>query len=79
MHEGSESLFERPISLKGFKEFKRRIKPMEIVAGENACYRLSAFVSLKAESHWRANPLGKVNANLPFFKEIAQKESTQET
>ena len=47
---------------------------MEIVAGENACYRLLAFISLKAELHWRANPVGKMNANLPFFKEIAQKE-----
>ena len=59
------------------KEFKRRTKPMEIVAGENACYRLLAFICLKAELHWRANPVGKVNANLPFFKEIAQKEFTQ--
>jgi len=31
------------------KEFKRRTKPMEIVAGENACYRLLAFISLKME------------------------------
>jgi putative transposase len=61
------------------KEFKRRTKPMEIVAGENACYRLLAFISLKAELHWRANPVGKVNANLPFFKEIAQKEFTQKS
>jgi putative transposase len=59
------------------KEFKRRTKPMEIVAGENACYRLLAFICLKAELHWRANPVGKVSANLPFFKEIAQKEFTQ--
>jgi putative transposase len=61
------------------KEFKRRTKPMEIVAGENACYRLLAFICLKTELHWRANPVGKVNANLPFFKEIAQKEFTQKT
>jgi len=59
------------------KEFKRRTKPMEIVAGESACYRLLAFICLKAELHWRANPVGKVSANLPFFKEIAQKEFTQ--
>jgi putative transposase len=59
------------------KEFKRRTKPMEIVAGENACYRLLAFICLKAELHWRANPVGKVSANLPFFREIAQKEFTQ--
>ena len=28
------------------KEFKRRTKPMEIVPGEEACYRLLAFVSM---------------------------------
>jgi putative transposase len=33
------------------KEFKRRTKTMEIVAGENACYRLLAFISLKMEMH----------------------------
>lgn len=31
------------------KEFRRRTKTMEIVAGENACYRLLAFISLKME------------------------------
>ena len=59
------------------KEFKRRTKPMEIVAGENACYRLLAFISLKMELHWRSNPVGKVNANLPFFKKLLEKEFTQ--
>ena len=52
------------------KEYKRRTKPMEIVAGENACYTLLAFVSLKMEIHWRANPIGKVRKNLPFFKQL---------
>ena len=52
------------------KEFKRRTKPMEIVAGENACYTLLAFVSLKMEIHSRANPIGKVRKNLPFFKQL---------
>src|SRR3989339_112398 len=59
------------------KEFKRRTKPMEIVAGENSCYRLLAFISLKMELAWRATPVGKVNDNLPFFKQIAEKEFTQ--
>lgn len=54
------------------KEFKRRIKPMEIVAGEAACYRLLAFISLKMELHWRSNPVGKVRANLPFYKNFTQ-------
>jgi putative transposase len=54
------------------KEFKRRTKPMEIVAGELSCYRLLAFISLKMELHWRANPVGKVRLNLPFFKKFTQ-------
>lgn len=52
------------------KEFKRRTKSMEIVAGENACYTLLAFISLKMELNWRSNPVGKVPKNLPFFKEL---------
>jgi putative transposase len=59
------------------KEFKRRTKSMEIVAGENACYMLLAFISLKMEIHWRSNPIGKVRKNLPFFKRLAQKNFTQ--
>ncbi|MBI3754472.1 MAG: IS256 family transposase [Deltaproteobacteria bacterium] len=50
------------------KEFKRRTKPMEIVAGENACYRLLAFISLKMELSWRSNPIGKVRPNLPLYQ-----------
>ena len=36
------------------KELKRRTKPMEIVAGENACYLLLAFISLKMEASWES-------------------------
>jgi putative transposase len=43
---------------------------MEIVAGENACYRLMAFISLKMEVRWRSNPVGKVKKNLPFFSKL---------
>lgn len=50
------------------KEFRRRTKTMEIVAGENACYRLLAFISLKMELTWRSNKIGKVKPNLPFYK-----------
>lgn len=53
------------------KEFKRRTKPMEIVAGERACYTLLTFICLKMELHWQSNPIGKVRKNLPFFKELA--------
>lgn len=52
------------------KEFKRRTKTMEIVAGENACYRLMAFIALKMEVHWRSTPVGKVRQNLPFFNKL---------
>lgn len=58
------------------KEFKRRTKSMEIVAGENACYKILAFISLKMELAWRSTPVGKVNANLPFFKQMALNEFT---
>jgi putative transposase len=61
------------------KEFKRRTKPMEIVAGENACYTLLAFICLKMELHWKSNPIGKVRNNLPFFKKLAEKNFTQKT
>jgi len=61
------------------KEFKRRTKPMEIVAGERACYTLLTFICLKMELHWRSNPVGKVRNNLPFFKESAFDNFTQLT
>lgn len=59
------------------KEFKRRTKPMEIVAGERSCYTLLAFICLRMEMHWRSNPIGKVADNLPFFKTLAEKTFTQ--
>ena len=61
------------------KEFKRRTKPMEIVAGENACYTLLSFICLKMELHWKSNPIGKVRKNLPFFKELVETNFTQKT
>lgn len=48
------------------KEFKRRTKPMEIVAGEIFCCKLPAFISLIMELHWKANPVGRVRLNQPF-------------
>lgn len=56
------------------KEFKRRTKPMEIVAGENACYRLLAFISLKMELSWRANPTGKVTAKAAHGSELRKQQ-----
>jgi putative transposase len=38
------------------KEFKRRTKPMEIVAGEESVYRILAFVAMKTEMSWRKAP-----------------------
>jgi putative transposase len=61
------------------KEFKRRTRPMEIVAGENACYTLLSFICLKMELHWRSNPLGKVRNNLPYFKKLPFENFTQKT
>ena len=59
------------------KEFKRRTKPMEIVAGERSCYTLLAFVCLKMEIHWRSKPIGKVPMTLPFFKKLTAGNFTQ--
>ena len=44
------------------KEFKRRTKSMEILAGENSAYRLLCFIALKMELGWRQAPLGKRTA-----------------
>jgi putative transposase len=41
------------------KEFKERAKPMEIVAGDNACYLLPAFIPLKMEVSWRTAKIGQ--------------------
>ena len=59
------------------KEFKRRTKPMEIVAGERSCYTLLAFVSLKMELTWRTKPIGKVPNNLPSLRRLAEMNFTQ--
>ena len=59
------------------KEFKRRTKPMEIVAGEQACYTLLAFICIKMELHWRSNRIGKVRYNLPVLKKIIENNFTQ--
>jgi len=54
------------------KEFKRRTKPMEIVAGEKSCYTLLAFISLKMEMSWRQTPVGKSPVRQPWFIEFTQ-------
>lgn len=61
------------------KEFKRRTKPMEILAGENSCYKLLAFISLKMELTWKSSPFGKGGyTKIPAFnKMLKEKEFTQ--
>jgi putative transposase len=54
------------------KEFKRRTKPMEIVAGESSCYKLLAFIALRMEVHWRGCPLGRGRQVLPFINNFTQ-------
>ena len=58
------------------KEFKRRTKPMEIVAGENACYTLLAFISIKMEMYWRSNPVGKCTRS-PSLRNLIEGNFTQ--
>ena len=52
------------------KEFKRRTKSMEILAGEESAYRLLCFVALKLELNWRSVPLGR--NNLPVLENFTQ-------
>lgn len=53
------------------KEFKRRTKPMEILAGEASAYRLLSFIALKLELGWRKMPLDRVQT-LPSLTEFTQ-------
>jgi putative transposase len=55
------------------KEFKRRTKPMEVLAWECSCYTLLTFVCLKMELNWRSKPIGKVAGNLPLIKNLGRK------
>lgn len=54
------------------KEFKRRTKPMEILAGEASAYRLLCFVALKMEMGWRYCPMGKDISPLIEAKKFTQ-------
>lgn len=57
------------------KEFKRRTKSMEIVAGESSCYNLLAVISLRMEVYWQRHPITFQKA-LPWFE--SRDEFTQE-
>jgi putative transposase len=50
---------------------------MEIVAGENACHTLLAFISIKMEIYWKSNPVGKVRYNLPSLRNLIDGNFTQ--
>lgn len=52
------------------KEFKRRTKPMEVLAGERSAYALLCFVALKIEQSWKHAPLGV--SNLPVLQKFTQ-------
>jgi len=48
------------------KEFKRRTKVMEILAGEVSCYRLLYFIAMRMEKRWKCARMGVVgNALAP--------------
>jgi putative transposase len=53
------------------KEFKRRTKTMEIVAGEKSCYSLLAVVSIRMEAYWRKHPIA-FQKKLPWFESPAE-------
>jgi putative transposase len=59
------------------RDLKRRTRPMVILAGENSCYMLLAFVCLEMEITWRSKPIGKAPNNLPFLKKVAENNFTQ--
>lgn len=53
------------------KEFKRRTKPMEVLAGEKSSYRLLCFIAAKMEMGWIRNPVSKATT-LPGLNEFTQ-------
>jgi putative transposase len=59
------------------KEFKRRTKAMEILAGERSYYTVLTFLCLKRGLTWRSKPIGKAPTNMPFLKRLAENIFTQ--
>lgn len=57
------------------KEFKRRTKSMEILAGESSAYRLLSFIAFKMELGWRSAPFASAasrNLIIKGFQEFTQ-------
>ena len=50
------------------KEFKRRTKSMEIVAGEASCYNLLAVICLRMELYWKRRPI-TLKGSLPWLSD----------
>jgi hypothetical protein len=57
------------------KDFKRRTKSLEIVAGERPCHTLLAFVCLEMELTWRSKRLGGGLETGPSQKDCRKKIS----
>lgn len=53
------------------KEFKRRTKPMEILAGEKSAYLLLCFIACKMELGWKCKPFGN-KSYLPVLQQFTQ-------
>jgi len=52
---------------------EKAIREAEILlAGENACYLLPAFIPLKTEMNRRKTKTGKVSPDLPLYKKFTQ-------
>ena len=54
------------------KEFKRRTKTMEILAGEKSCYLLLSFIAFKMELGWRNAPLSSTHKKLGLSSKFTQ-------
>lgn len=52
------------------KEFCRRTRPLEILAGESSCCARPAFIALKMELHWVANLFEKAAQNLTLLNRL---------
>lgn len=54
------------------KEFKRRTKPMEILAGEEPAYKILCFVALRMELGWRCSPFGQKLSGIASLEKFTQ-------
>ena len=71
----SEHLDGSPMSEAG--TWRERELSMEIVAGENSCYRLLAFIRLKMEMYWSQHLPGKYKRIYPSSSKSMANKFTQ--